>query len=72
MLNVFKKTWVFGEISNKLPNDLFGTNVYKTLESCWYSLLAILQWTNTISVFSKWVRFSPISSLVIFIFFSLF
>ena len=25
---------VFGEISNKLPNVLFGTNVYKTLESC--------------------------------------
>ena len=34
-LNVFKKIWFFGEISNKLPNGLFGTNVYKTLKSCW-------------------------------------
>ena len=24
-----------GAISNKLPNGLFGTNVYKTLKSCW-------------------------------------
>ena len=23
-----------GEDSNKLPNGLFGTNVYKTVESC--------------------------------------
>ena len=29
--NVFKKIWFFGEISNRLPNDLLGTNVYKTL-----------------------------------------
>ena len=28
-LNVFKKKWFFGEISNRLPNGLFGTNVYK-------------------------------------------
>ena len=34
-LNVFKKIWFFGEISNRLPNSLFGTNVYKTLDSCW-------------------------------------
>ena len=34
-LNVFKKIWFFGEISNKLPNGLFGKNVYKTLKSCW-------------------------------------
>ena len=34
-LNVFKKIWVFGEISNRLPNGLFETNVYKTLVSCW-------------------------------------
>ena len=33
-LNVFRKIWFFGEISDKLPNGLFGTNVYKTLESC--------------------------------------
>ena len=34
-LNVFKKIWFVEEISNKLPSGLFGTNVYKTLESCW-------------------------------------
>ena len=34
-LNVLKKIWVIGEISNKLPNGLLETNVYKTLESCW-------------------------------------
>ena len=32
-LNVFKNIWFVGEISNKLPNGLFGANVYKTLES---------------------------------------
>ena len=30
-LNVFKKIWFIGEISNKLPNGLFGTKVYNTL-----------------------------------------
>ena len=49
-IDVFKKTKFVGEISNKLPNGLFGTNVYKTLESCWQSFLTILQWTNTNSV----------------------
>ena len=34
-LNVFKKTEFVGKISGKLPNVLFGTNVSKTLESCW-------------------------------------
>ena len=34
-LNVFIKIWFVGEISNKLRNGLSGTNVYKTLESCW-------------------------------------
>ena len=34
-LNVFKKVWSYGEIPNRLPNGLFGTNVYKTLEFCW-------------------------------------
>ena len=34
-LNVFKKILFYGEISSSLPNDLFGTNVYKTLESSW-------------------------------------
>ena len=27
-LNVFKNWWFFGEISNGLPDGLFGTNVY--------------------------------------------
>ena len=39
-LNVSKKIWFVGEISNKLPNILFGTKVQNILESCWYSLLA--------------------------------
>ena len=30
VLNVFKKIWFFGEISNKYANGLFGTNVNKT------------------------------------------
>ena len=58
-LNFLKKTWFVGEISNKLPNDLFEKNVYKTLESCWLSLLTILQWPNTISVISRYGTFSP-------------
>ena len=33
-LNVFKKILFFGEISNKVPNGVLGTNIYKTLESC--------------------------------------
>ena len=31
---VFKNINSFGEISNNWPNDLLGTNVLKTLESC--------------------------------------
>ena len=34
-LNVFKNIKLLDEISNNYPNDLSGTNVYKTLESCW-------------------------------------
>ena len=30
----FKNIKFFGEISNNLPNNLLGINVYKTLESC--------------------------------------
>ena len=33
-LNALKKIRFVGEISNKLTNGLFGTKVYKTLESC--------------------------------------
>ena len=31
---VFKNIMVLGEISDNWPNNLFGTNVYKTLEFC--------------------------------------
>ena len=34
-LNSFKKIKIFGEISSNWPIGLFGTNIYKTLESCW-------------------------------------
>ena len=34
-LKVFINIWLTGEISSKLPNDLFGTKVYSTCESCW-------------------------------------
>ena len=34
-LNVFKWIKFVGEISNKLPNSLFGRNMNKTLDSCW-------------------------------------
>ena len=33
-LNTLKGIKFVGAISNKLPNSLLGTNVYKTLESC--------------------------------------
>ena len=33
-LNVFKKIKIVGENSSNWVNGLFGTNVYKTLESC--------------------------------------
>ena len=32
---VFKNITILAEISNNWPNDLLGTTVYKTLESCW-------------------------------------
>ena len=34
-LKVFKIVKLLGEISSNWPNDLLGTIVYKTLESCW-------------------------------------
>ena len=33
-LNVFKNITLVGKISHNWPNDLFGTNVYKSLEFC--------------------------------------
>ena len=43
---VFLKIRFLGEISNNWPNDLLGPKVYKTCQSCWELLLAILEWTN--------------------------
>ena len=34
-LNIFKNIKFFGEISSNWSSNLFGTNVYKTHESCW-------------------------------------
>ena len=33
--NIFENIKFVGEIYNNWLNDLLGTNVYKTLESCW-------------------------------------
>ena len=63
--NVFKKIWFVGKICNKLPNGLFGTNMYKALDSCWLSLLTTSQWTNSTSVISRCGTFSPFLSFVI-------
>ena len=45
----FLKIRFLGEISNNWPNDLLGPKVYKTCQSCWELLLAMLEWTNTTS-----------------------
>ena len=34
-LKVLNNIKFFGEVSNNWPNDLLGTNAYKTLQSCW-------------------------------------
>ena len=34
-IKVFKNIKFLGEISSNWPDDLLGTNVYKTLEACW-------------------------------------
>ena len=34
-LNVFKKIKFVSETSSNWQNSLFGTNVFKTFESCW-------------------------------------
>ena len=52
-MKTFKNIKFVDEVSNKLPNDLSGTNVYNTLEFCWYSLLTILQRTSVTSVNSR-------------------
>ena len=62
---VFKNINFLGEIFNNWPNDLFGTNVYKTLDFCWKLLLTTLQCINTTSVISKWGAFSPCSFFII-------
>ena len=35
VLKISKNIKFVGEVSNNWPNDLLGTNVYKTLQSCW-------------------------------------
>lgn len=50
---------------------LLYVNVHKTLESCWYVLLARLQWTSTISVTSSRGTFPPFLASLSLIFFSL-
>ena len=62
---VFKNVKHLGEISSNWPNDLFGANVYKTLEFCWWLLMKVIQWTNNTSVISKEGTFSPFSFFVI-------
>ena len=49
----FKNIKFWDEISNKWPNDLLGTYVYKSLEFYWLQLLTILLCTNTTSIISK-------------------
>ena len=34
-LKLFENINLFGETSSNWTNDLLGTRVYKTLESCW-------------------------------------
>ena len=62
---VFKNITFQGEISNKWPNDLFERTTYKILEPCWYTLLTLLQCTNTTAVISKSGIFSPFSYFII-------
>ena len=54
---------LLGEISCNSPKKLLGLNVYKTFESCRWSLLTISQWTTF--VISKLGKVSPFLSLVI-------
>ena len=53
------------ETFNNWPNDLLGTNVYKSLESCCELLLIILQCINRASEISKWDIFPTFLSLFI-------
>ena len=43
---------------------VYHAQMYKTVESGWWSLLTISSWTNTISVIFKWDTFSPFSDLI--------
>ena len=64
-LKVFKDIIFLGEMCNNSPIHLSGTNVYNTLEFCWQLLLTKLQSTNTTSVISKLVTYSPFPFLTI-------
>ena len=63
--NVFKDIKFLGEMFNNWPNDLLGTNVYKTLEFCWQLLLRTLKCIYTASEIPKRGTFSPFLSSVI-------
>ena len=60
---------VLGKTSNNWAKDLLGINVYKTAEYWKKILLAILQWTSTTSVISKWGKISPFSSFLSYFYF---
>ena len=51
--NVFKNIKFLGDIFFNLPDGLFGTNVYKTIEFCRPLLLATLRCIITTSEISK-------------------
>ena len=63
--NAFKSIKFLGEISDNLPSDLLGTNIYKALEFHSQLSWTLLQCTNTTSVISKLGKFSPSLFLVI-------
>ena len=71
-VKVFGNIKFLVEIFNNWPTNLSGANVNESLESCWYSLLTILQCTNTTSAIFKQGTFSLFLSLVILVFFFFF
>ena len=64
-MKVGKSTKILGEISSNGPNDLLGSDVFNTVQSCWWSLLIIWPCINTTSVIFKWGTILSFSFLVI-------
>ena len=64
-LKVFKNRIIFYDFYTNWPHDLLGANVYKSIESSWWSCLTILQWSNTTSVIFEWSTFVPFLSFII-------